>query len=1284
MPAVPRVIIPTGGETATVISLGTTSRRKAPLDTYRSYDELSQFDLMVPKAGEAFSSIPLTMREELQPLRSSPPGEPPGGPRVARARLDAVRSYFKEAHGAREGRDRASAVRSFLAALRELESPIDARTKDSPPLYRCLTDGEQLWSEAVLGASAFATSEDCWIALPRLHQIEKRARAKLSGIRGVLYEHEKLLEAVEVQSSSSAKQLKRIKSERDGLSARIRELQRERDVTEALLFRARITRGDLLMRYGAEVEVPQVRMFSRAAELFNGVLGDIYTLSTDRHAGLRLAAEELLLEAFARQAERAYTRGDKRAFADVFERLKRQALIVADDYASIHQESDIINESMRAQVARCLADVSILLARMKITGAALDGAHAVTTSPLFKDTKASQRLLKEDLFQNYVHQDGKRILSPAEAGADASWLTRVWEGLRASLANTDMKPGRESLIGGAIGMSLALGTEYALTGTMHALPAMAAAALASTGVRFVRGGMTPQARSAYELGSFDRSTADSAKDAGNIVLSAGFSALGWGVPAVLISHIPEADPVVRLLEGAKEFWWDRALMGGVDSVAQASLNLFSNGLASIDAAMITASVSAFDNPLAYTSDFLANALAASSAVLYGTYLSFPQWRGALKDVFESNIGPFNSLRGLMGLIAMAMPGALYLANNYSPADLAHMACGAYMASAGLVYASYIGSYMFGLPQWREALKSKSTLLYVPGAVMLGAHLGTLISDKHTFEWRNVMGAFGVLAGITMLYVSGTIPIKRKNGESWLAARWREFSSANHNQLVGIGLMVGVSNAIGGIILDNIAPGSRPTSIAVNAMMGAAITACLLPIVMGVSGVMKQQLPLFAEVRNAWHDARDDHLFRRLYETTRAAGSSFRYPYSVNRFGRSGSLDIPAATVGTFLGWDALGALVAREAVHGTFSNPTSTMMKNEVGGTDFQMDPLMDVLRPARDGGDIDQGKLRDHLNKSGVHMSLLHFVHFFGHKWRDIKNWAYPFVGIQRVWNPPEFPMPTEPYYFSKLYEYLSGQMDLPKEKQITANEMSALLDEVACLSCIKENRELMAATLKVIYKVSLLTDDKEKGLKASPHRAMVDQWLTKNAWLFEVLDVDRSTIAPPDTKMRWRQKKQVRREVKTPLADYAQSVDAYRTREIHPPISYRGTKAFLANVDRLKLIPRHHELMPALLREIYKAHLWEKGRRQRVLRAWVEENEHLYASFNVDRTAIEAPDDQTYVRDLNRARRRGRESLRFYADAVEERLNGVDAPEAPKATAIHPAKLNAPLIHDLFATAH
>ncbi|MFH1829310.1 MAG: hypothetical protein ABH871_00850 [Pseudomonadota bacterium] len=308
-----------------------------------------------------------------------------------------------------------------------------------------------------------------------------------------------------------------------------------------------------------------------------------------------------------------------------------------------------------------------------------------------------------------------------------------------------------------------------------------------------------------------------------------------------------------------------------------------------------------------------------------------------------------------------------LIDSVSNMDSTRVAYHAYTGVAGLLYATNLFSSK------SRRFTDRWAWLLLPGAIMLSADLGMLISNQPPWldrvlhqitsgdinslmheKWFDRMQRSSIVAGEMLFFMltAGLLALEdRRSPRKVFASIAKVINPFSKNSSYALpltaALLANVGSAMGGMMQKGTDPSTLPFTLM--AIQGAATTFGLLGIVMGVSGILKGTIPIGHGIREGWQDSIGESIHRRIASISIGALTAFNYPYAHNRVFRSWTWDLPAAALRTMLGWDTNPGQIAMSATNFAAGNGTSTATWPETGGTMWERDQVLKWTNEAKD-----------------------------------------------------------------------------------------------------------------------------------------------------------------------------------------------------------------------------------------------------------------------------------------------------------------------------------------------
>lgn len=458
-------------------------------------------------------------------------------------------------------------------------------------------------------------------------------------------------------------------------------------------------------------------------------------------------------------------------------------------------------------------------------------------------------------------------------------------------------------------------------------------------------------------------------------------------------------------------------------------------------------------------------------------------------------------------------------------DAAEIAYRLYTVGAGVQYISFL---LF--PKLRPFLY-KTAKYFIPGAVMLGADLGMAIAGTDDYLSRIGRSSIGVFTGLSMLLAAGVIALAKSGSVSEATkSMWEGIRKADHNALVAIALTVGVSSAMGGLMQR----GTRPDDPALMAILGASTVVGLLPIVLGISGVMKRNIEIFDGMREGWQDSKGEMAPVRLYQMLTGGLASFYVPYVLNRVGRAPTIDILPASVRSAIGWDTNPGYAAFEGVSVGATNNWATRTWPETGGVDWERDAFAQMLRR----GEVD--RIIDHWRKATQRMPLSHML-----RPHNLVDAASPLWSIAWIVRPPEFPLMPQTHYFGGFQQLMDGGYWNSLDEQQIGVMLEAVrtLAEQAFAPGGTPDEQAKKLIYQDVLRPVLIT---MYMTRESPHHgARIQRFFDEESWLADLLTIDGEAVPVVEGRYRRKRRAQVRGEVGMPMERYDEHVREHAARK-------------------------------------------------------------------------------------------------------------------------------------------
>jgi hypothetical protein len=780
-------------------------------------------------------------------------------------------------------------------------------------------------------------------------------------------------------------------------------------------------------------------------------------------ADLDLHAQLFSIELRARQLVLATGRRDNKAKRFCADDINARLKEVTEEYSvdpkkgqrSRYPSRHTVEERNRL-IASFQADVAILMARLGLWSDGISNARAAISGP-FEDTLAAAKLLESDVFSPF--KKGHGIISDVEIRKRArkgSFLKRF----SSSLADAHSNGAIDSIIFGGTGATVGIAASYGASYLFGIEPdpllwGTAGSFLFSAGRRFTNAWRSEDVIFSSVTGKFDRTPGQSAQDFGRLLVHSAMDAVPWALPSYLIQGHGEGYDLIHKTitkSGGAAVDWIGSGIGTIFN-PETYVNLLQQVVASGDTRDIAGAVFTL-----YQNSSLA--LAATNLVWRDAHPWTKRW-GAL------------FLPGLMGVMYDnafpagfdAPPGAdmAFYMNLLSEGfiNLSTFLHNAMTAGAALLFGSTF------LPQHSDAQNEhlrKMSAVFLPAAVVLSTDIAYgLAPEKEPYTWRLIRSGILLLEAYIMMNALGLVKWNYRPRRSAFENA-RSFVEANVMSNPLLPLVMLTTNAftapLGGYIQRN-KDVVHPVLIA---MQGVAITACILPITLGVSGVLKRKIPIFERAAEGWRDAQETEknpammFFMGAYSTFMGFFSGFNTPYTLNRILRSGTWDVIPAGLRTWgggalaeahlgnSGWDSMSGQGLMSGTNITSGNVISSRMWPELSGTRWERESIVSALKNASERlKKIDRkhgmGRLTksqseyarrevvrttiDFFLKAGRVIDPFHVVRPYD----SVADRLIPFYAVVMAKNPPTFPQKTNVHFFANLFTMLYKDRSKMKE---------------------------------------------------------------------------------------------------------------------------------------------------------------------------------------------------------------------------------------------------------------
>ncbi|MFA4973398.1 MAG: hypothetical protein WC683_12340 [bacterium] len=1129
--------------------------------------------------------------------------------------LRRLNEEFAGARDAREKNDVSKACDHYERTLVSLELPFDGPHASPLPVYMEINGGIDLYKEALFETSVLSTPEKAPQVLRRLHRfIEKTypgikpsridtARAKTLEAyalmqhtgstfarRGAMFdrglymlgdvikrlEHEpdlagkeKALKAFELvnnfktvaQFRSALVKLKKAleaididklskngKTQQDdalqtteqmpeaGQKARISWIWGRRKSSQDLngnenTYTAAFLRAFTLINLGMLCAAPRLNLMQKALSILKEaaelVDPEASALEADTHFAIGLLTAEII----SRKLTLAHGRRDVPAQ----KRLAHELNEVFESISADHSRDDAKNVGptyagtlpssyKNDLIASYQADAAILMARLGLWNDALFWARAVTQGQ-FEFTAAAARLLKDPAFRPFVMNH--RILSGEDIGSKAkrgSWHKRLKVAIRQSHSTSVM----ESLGYSAAGMLPGLAA-YLMYDVKTAGVCMAGVALANIFNRLKNGWRTEEAQYAAITGKYDSSSLENAKALGRLGIHTAFDALPWIFPSSFLDFEKTGlDVVYNTVASSLEMAGDK--IGNVSGV------LFDpNTYAPVISALSSVSAPSSNEIAQIIRDSIVN----TSAAIFASNLIWPETRKLMMSnwgyfflppllLFGYDLGQMPDFGGLK---------FIYHAYTYGAAALFALQ----MKPPTTIEQK---EHMNAMAKW-----------FLPGAFMLSSDIGRWMAhgpDDPSYAERMVRAAVLTTEAYLMMHVLGNVKFKWNHSKGipknlWTLAK----NTVNANPALPLAIVTinAFTAPLGGFIqrdkhLDN---------IVLIALQGVATTACMLPITLGISGVLKRSIPIKTRAEEGLEDSRaaGDNPLKQRYHWLTGGLSAFNTTYAQNRVLRSGSWDIIPAALRTFAGWDTFGGQLLMSGTNIVHGNSVSSRMWPELSGSTWSRQSVISEFQNAFEAlDDISQRRVTGAIDGESAHAEtrvifarlrtffqkaaqVMHPAHLFmAHE--ALPDRLIPFFSFMMAAKPPTFPQLPDKHFLADFYLMLHGGHS---DERLSIEQFRTLLAYVKADAADPSAHDTVRPLVQLL---ALARENMDPNYKK-----LIEDFFDKNPEIPIMVDVDLEEHAPLMEKYRRVARRKVRKIVKMPFKDYEQRINGNRRQD-------------------------------------------------------------------------------------------------------------------------------------------
>lgn len=913
-----------------------------------------------------------------------------------------------------------------------------------------------------------------------LRRIEKEPKSKSQA--KALKAGQIILDGIEIGRLASRVKRKALKALREGIVGidhdHWDEFEATKDKSVVTNYLGEVNTILELIYQAESAAAPQKLLYRRAFELVDEAREGIEPKPLSRISGEEEMAIEtqkadldfhsrlFLIELRARQLVLATGRRDNKAKRfcanEINERLKEVTEKYSVDpnkgqrsrYPSRHSV-----EERNELIASFQADVAILMARLGLWSDGISNARAAISGPL-EDTPAAAKLLESDVFSPF--KKGHGIISDVEIRKRArkgSFLKRF----TSSFADAHSNGAIDSIVFGGLGATAGVAASYGASYLFGIEPdpliwGSLGAFLSSAMRRFTNAWRSEDVIFSSVTGKFDRTFGQSCQDIGRLMVHSAMDTAPWVLPSYLVHGHGEAYDLIEktvMNSGGKAVDW---LGSGIGTIfnPETYANILQQTITGSEIQDLTGTLFGL-----YQNSSLA--LTATNLIWRDAHPWTKRW-GAL------------FLPGLMGVMHdQAFPAGFEVPPGADISFYMNLAWEGFNNLSTFIHkAMTVGAgLLFGatfLPQSSDAQNEhlrRMSAAFLPAAVVLSADIAYgLAPEKEPYAWRLIRSGILLLEAYVMMNALGLVKWNYRPRRSAFENA-RSFLEANVMSNPLLPLVMLTTNAftapLGGYIQRN-KDVMHPVLIA---MQGVAITALILPITLGVSGVLKRKIPIFERAAEGWRDAQEAEtnpatkLFMGAYSAFMGFWSGFNTPYTLNRVIRPGTWDVIPAGLRTWgggalaeeyfgsSGWDSMPGQSLMSGTNIISGNVISSRMWPELSGTRWERESLISALRNA--SGRLDKIKRKedtDRLTKSQAEYArrevLRTTIDFFlkagrvidpFHVVRPFESVAdrmIPFYAFVMAKNPPTFPQKTNVHFFASLFSMLyKDRSKLPKGKE-------------------------------------------------------------------------------------------------------------------------------------------------------------------------------------------------------------------------------------------------------------
>ncbi|MBN1283369.1 MAG: hypothetical protein JXA24_06330 [Proteobacteria bacterium] len=1111
--------------------------------------------------------------------------------REMKARMEQVRDLIDSARKARNDFEFDAAARSYRLALYELHTAIDA-APFSTPLYQHINDGAILVTEAVLESSNLSDSKFAAENVHRLDYFLKNPPA--GGYTELDLVKAKILKAKNIAgytSDAANPDIATLEKRCDEMLAEFKTLgERYAEEQKALAqSRAEGAHGPLEQ----ESEIP-----------WQQALRDEGVAVDDEIKELHLFAGISCIELMSRLFFYAHHRQDNAAvmkhIGSIGELLNDiQAIHVPEGIDKIiakfasHTDAKRIEEYLnryRNLVASYRSAATRLFLGTGYLISALPFSRIATSAP-FEMTSGAREVLKHPALNDF--SDGMRIYDDEELG-DLGKKVSLLSGLICRSVEAVRNAGSEGLVdslkAGATGLVAGSLIDAILSG--FEWPGIVVGSGTAAAVYLInmlkRGWETEQAKTAFKYGLPKRDAVDYIDDASKLILMFEKSAL-WLVPMLIISNGPDigtsfVDTACAFIEGYGNIiknipGWMSSLHSSL--VEPLSIQNLQDNVQSIGhvLSMESGQLPTYLMTKLLNADWLEmvkDAMRHPSfvAFLYFLLLFVPKINRATTKTWWPVLFSF-----------LAIPAAAFLGTAVSNAQIP--------ADASLLNAMQPE----GMDPWLDRV-IRSCIFY-GGALMLLLNSGLAKVDRTLGPrvFHSLTSQLGIFAGHDPVGAENLWSLFKQSVISLFKAL--DPRKVDYNLAFLMIMVNALTSPLGKVIQSNL---DDPKNIALLFTRGIFMTMGFLMITLLMSGVLKGKIPLVERMKQAWEDSgKAGYPIHRagLEVLLSGLGAIFTSSYSSNRIFRSFIYDPLGSSLRYYLGWDTNEGVAAMELVNNIGGNGSATATWNEISGTSWERDPILQdmsdvevkiygITQKVKDGEmTAEEGNkeisekldaLRDKLKISGQSMHLGHL--FMDHA--EASDLLWPARSCTRAFSPPVFPHIVNTYFYQNIYQIIMDDYDdlldgkaideveegrrvkweIENEERIARSKKPKKFKEKKKKG--RDNRKLTEGELDVLFhliRMDAPSADNSAHLKpllevlvlargSERFGGMISDFLKYNSWILQLLDIDPNEVEKragitDESGMRHPMRrvviKRVRRALKTSFAAYEKRIKSH-----------------------------------------------------------------------------------------------------------------------------------------------